>query len=83
MSRAAAVAAFPAAPTDVPPFVQEWLRQLLDDETLELLRLAGDRQVDVHLSATRGRVRRRPVVQFNAGPQEMVPVTEDNAERNA
>ena len=58
---------------DEPPaFVQEWVRQLLSPETLDLLRLAGDRQVDVRLSAASGRVRRRPVVSFDAGPQEFV-----------
>jgi hypothetical protein len=55
---------------DAPPIVEAWFRQLLDPEFLELLRLAGDRQVDVRLSASGGKVRRRPVIAFDAGPQD-------------
>jgi hypothetical protein len=63
------VTALPIA-RDVPPVLEAFVRQLLEPEFVELVRLAGDRQVDVRLSASGGRVRRRPVISFDAGPQD-------------
>lgn len=57
---------------NVPEYVRQWIAQILDPETLELLRHGTDRQVDLRLSANAGKVRRRPVVAFDAGPQEYV-----------
>ena len=67
-----AVSPLPAAPLDVPPFVQAWVRQLLDPEILELLRHSGNGRVDLCLSANGGEVRRRPVVTIGgrAGPRD-------------
>lgn len=56
----------------MPKFVQAWIAQVLEPETLALLRHGEDRQVDIRLSASGGRVRRRPVVLFDAGPQDFV-----------
>lgn len=58
---------------DVPEYVLRWVSQLLEPRTLDLLRLGEAGQVDVRLSAKDGRVRRRPVVAFDAGPQEFEP----------
>lgn len=67
-----AVVALPLAPPDVPPIVRGWVEQLFDPDFLALLRAGGDRQVDVRLSASGGRVRKRPVIAFDAGPQDYV-----------
>lgn len=56
---------------DKPPeFIQEWVRQLLDPYFLELMKKIPYDQIDVRLSASKGRVRRRPVVILNGGPTE-------------
>lgn len=54
---------------EVPPIVQEWVRQLLDPQFLTMLRAYPVEQVDVKLSASRGRVRRAPMIVLNGGPQ--------------
>jgi len=56
---------------EVPPVVQHWMRQLLDPAFLAMLRAYPADQVDVRLSASRGRVRRAPVIVFNGGPQSL------------
>jgi hypothetical protein len=56
---------------EVPFFVQVWVRQLLDPETMELLRAAGDRQIDVTLSANKAHVKRRPRIVIG-GSHEVV-----------
>ncbi|MFZ5850537.1 MAG: hypothetical protein ACOYY2_03970 [Actinomycetota bacterium] len=56
---------------EVPPVVQAWIAQLLDGSFLALMRSYPAEQVDVRLSASRGRVRRTPVLMFNGGPQPM------------
>jgi hypothetical protein len=56
---------------EVPPIVQAWIGQLLDPRILGLLRACADGQVDVRLSAARGRVRANPTITVNAGPAEM------------
>ena len=61
-----------AAPAgvDVPDVIKAWVRQLLDPEFVALVcALPGD-QIDVRLGASRGKVRRRPVVVLNGGPAE-------------
>lgn len=56
---------------DKPPeFIQAWVKQLLDPDFLELMKTIPYDQVDVKLSASKGRVRRRPVVILNGGPTE-------------
>ncbi len=60
-------------PSSVPHFVQGWVRSLIDPGLLDLLRDAGDRQIEVRLYMSKGRVRRRPAVLIDAGGhQEMV-----------
>jgi hypothetical protein len=65
-----------AFPDTLPIVVQAWLRQLLDPEMVELLRDADGRQVEVRLTANKGRVRRRPAVLLDTGPQEMIDPSE-------
>lgn len=57
---------------EIPPVVEAWVRQLLDPQFLTLMRAYPAEQVDVRLSASRGRVRPRPVLVFNGGPAEMI-----------
>jgi len=57
---------------EVPPVVEAWVKQLLDPAFLALMRAFPAEQVDIRLSASRGKVRRRPAITFNGGPTEMV-----------
>jgi len=57
---------------EVPPIVQAWILQLTDPTFLAMMRTWPAEQVDVRLTASRGRVRRLPEIVFNGGPQEMV-----------
>ncbi len=59
----------PADHPEVPTFVQGWVRSLLDVGLLDLLRDAGDRQVEVRLYASKGRVRLRPAVLIDVSGQ--------------
>jgi hypothetical protein len=52
------------------PTIRAWIDQLLDPEVLGLLEAFPESQVDIRLSASKGRVRRRPVLVVNGGPQE-------------
>lgn len=61
---------------DIPPYVEAWVRQLLDSGTLAILRQAGDQQVEVRLIANRGKVRELPAIILNAGPQPLVGVAD-------
>lgn len=56
----------------LPPIVRAWVEQLCDPATVALLEAAGDANVDVRLSAAKGKVRRRPVVTVGGGPGELV-----------
>lgn len=57
---------------EIPPVVEAWVRQLLDPQFLALMRAWPAEQIDVRLTASRGRVRRNPEIVFNGGPQEMI-----------
>lgn len=57
---------------DIPPVVAAWCAQLLSPEFLAMLRAFPAEQIDVRLSASRGRVRPKPVVVLNGGPAELV-----------
>lgn len=59
-------------PADVHPLVRAWISQLLSPEITALLAVAGDGQIDVKLSAAKGKVRMRPAIVVNGGPQSMV-----------
>lgn len=58
--------------TDVPEFVQHWVRALLDPEILDLVRAAGGRQIELRLYANGGKVRRRPTVLVGVGQVDEV-----------
>jgi len=49
-----------------------WIAQLLDDKMSALLGVVGDGQVEVRLFASKGRVRKDPIVLLNSGPSAMV-----------
>lgn len=57
---------------DYPAVVKAWFRQLLDPQVVEMVRQAGDGQVEIRLAANRGRVRSRPVITIHGGSQAMV-----------
>ena len=57
---------------EIPPVVEAWVRQLLEPSFLALMRAYPAEQVDVRLSASRGRVRPRPVLVFDGGPSALV-----------
>lgn len=57
---------------EIPPIVQAWVLQLTDPSFLALMRTWPAEQVDVKLTASRGRVRRRPEIVFNGGPQDLI-----------
>jgi len=58
--------------TDVPEVVQAWVRQLLDPQFLSLIDAIDVDQIDVRLSASKGKIRKSPVIILNGGPQAMV-----------
>lgn len=64
--------ASPSPHDEVPAVVQHWVRQLLDPDFVSMVREAGERQVEVRLMSSRGRVRRRPALLLDVGPQDMV-----------
>lgn len=57
---------------EIPPVIAAWCAQLLSPEVLRLLNTYPAEQIDIRLSAAKGKVRRKPVVIFNGGPMEMV-----------
>jgi hypothetical protein len=59
-------------PDDLPPLLRAWIDQLLSDDVVTVVRAFPDAQVDVRLSAAKGRVRSRPAVVINGGPQAMM-----------
>lgn len=61
-----------AQPEDVPALVRAWVEQLMSPELLAVVRAFPDGQVDVKLSAAKGKVRARPTIVLGGGPQSMV-----------
>ena len=57
---------------EVPPLIRAWIEQLLSPEMRSVVETFGDGQVDVKLSAAKGKVRMRPAIVVNGGPQSMV-----------
>lgn len=57
---------------DVHPLLRAWISQLLSPEVVAVVSAFPDGQVDVRLSAAKGKVRARPTVVINGGPQSMV-----------
>lgn len=57
---------------DAHPLIRAWIGQLLSPEVMAVIAAFPDGQVDVRLSAARGKVRARPTVVINGGPQSMM-----------
>ena len=58
---------------EAPDVIQAWVRQLLDPEVIDFVRRYADgHQLDIRLSASRGRVRARPALALNDGPQALL-----------
>jgi hypothetical protein len=57
---------------EVPSIVAAWIAQLLDPEFLTMIDSLPVEQIDVKLSASRGRIRPRPVIVLNGGPSNLV-----------
>jgi|GEM_PF-2640514 hypothetical protein len=56
--------------TNQPAFIQAWVKQLLDPQFIKLMENIPYDQIDIKLSVSKGRVRRRPIVILNGGPTE-------------
>jgi hypothetical protein len=56
--------------TNHPAFIQAWVKQLLDPQFIKLMENIPYDQIDIKLSVSKGRVRRRPIVILNGGPTE-------------
>lgn len=57
---------------ELPLIVRAWLQQLLDDDVIDLVnRLETDHQIEVRLYSNAGRVRKKPTLILDGGPQEM------------
>lgn len=57
---------------DVHPLVKAWIGQLLSPEVVAVVAAFPDGQVDVKLSASKGKVRARPTIVLGGGPQSMI-----------
>lgn len=56
----------------LPEALRAWIEQLLEPEVTRLFEVFSEDQIDVRLSASRGKVRRRPTITVNGGPMEMI-----------
>lgn len=56
----------------VPEPLRAWIEQLLEPEVTRLFDVFPDGQIDVRLTASKGKVRRRPTIIVNGGPVEMI-----------
>lgn len=56
----------------LPDALRAWIEQLLEPEITRLFDVFPDAQIDVRLTAARGKVRRTPSVTINGGPVEMI-----------
>lgn len=56
----------------LPEPLRAWIEQLLEPEITRLFDVFPDAQIDVRLTASKGRVRRRPTIIVNGGPVEMI-----------
>lgn len=57
---------------DLPPLLRAWVAQLLSPDVRAVVEAFPDGQVDVRLSASKGKVRARPMIAINNGPQSMM-----------
>lgn len=60
-----------AALDDTPEVIQQWVRQLLAPDLVDLIR-SRTGQVEVRLFCNGSRVRKEPVILLNAGSQPIV-----------
>lgn len=58
--------------TRLPEALRAWIEQLLEPEITRLFDVFPEDQIDVRLSASKGKVRRRPSITVNGGPMEMI-----------
>lgn len=58
--------------TRLPEALRAWIEQLLEPEITRLFDVFPEDQIDIRLSASRGKVRRRPSITVNGGPMEMI-----------
>lgn len=56
----------------VPDPLRGWIEQLLEPEVTRLFDVFPDAQIDVRLSASKGKIRRHPTITVNGGPMEMM-----------
>lgn len=56
----------------LPDALRAWIEQLLEPEITRLFDVFPEDQIDIRLSASRGKVRRRPSITVNGGPMEMI-----------
>ena len=56
----------------LPEALRAWIEQLLEPEITRLFDVFPEDQIDVRLSASKGKVRRRPSITVNGGPMEMI-----------
>jgi hypothetical protein len=63
---------------ELPPAVEAWVRQLLDDQFIQLIREQPYERIDVRLTASRGKVSRLPQIVLNGGQQEFVEATRES-----
>lgn len=62
----------PEADKRLPEPLRAWIEQLLEPEITRLFDVFPDAQIDVRLTASKGKVRRRPTIIVNGGPVEMI-----------
>jgi hypothetical protein len=56
----------------LPEALRGWIEQLLEPEITRLFDVFPEDQIDIRLSASKGKIRRRPSVTINGGPMELV-----------
>lgn len=56
----------------LPDALRAWIEQLLEPEITRLFDVFPDAQIDVRLTASKGKVRRAPSITINGGPVEMI-----------
>lgn len=56
----------------LPEALRGWIEQLLEPEVTRLFDVFPDAQIDVRLSASKGKIRRNPTITVNGGPTEMI-----------
>jgi hypothetical protein len=58
--------------TEIPEIIQGWVKQLLDPAFVSMVDALPIDQIDVKLSASKGKIRGNPMVVLNGGPQQLV-----------